>query len=237
MSTLKQRGIAAVDGATRPADMDPNLITYLPIWKTGHRPRFFYDRPVLELLTSCHRTMEIKTVRAFCLQKFGADRTPSKSAIQRYWARLDVAFGPNSSSASNQIEKIQPKTKPQTLSPTPDRGAEPARAGTLPEGASSVTSYQGQSKPIERALRDMGDHAPSGISSGFADLEAAKAQARKARAMHMSADDFATPQGRAASEERPSFWKRMLPWLGDIIGCVSLFALLFIGLWAGEILG
>lgn len=105
--------------------------------------------------------------------------------------------------------------------PEPDRGAEPAcftsHAGNLPEGASC-------------------NFAPSGTFSNGEALEVARSNARAAVDAFVNAGQIATHQGRAAAEAQPSLLKRMLPWLGDIIGCVSLFALLFLGLWAGEIL-
>lgn len=67
--------------------------THLPIWTDGHRPAFWGDLDVREFLTTCHRQMTEVAARAACERQFGAARTPSKSALNRYWQRLDRARG------------------------------------------------------------------------------------------------------------------------------------------------
>lgn len=61
----------------------------LPIFDHGRRPKFWRDEEVRELLTRLHRLVEIERARAIVNDTFGAERTPSRSAIHRYWLRLD----------------------------------------------------------------------------------------------------------------------------------------------------
>lgn len=58
-------------------------------WPNGRRPAFWADLAVRTLLTALHRQMTLAEARAACAERFGAARTPSKSAIHRYWRRLD----------------------------------------------------------------------------------------------------------------------------------------------------
>lgn len=69
--------------------------TYLPIWQTGRRPDFWRDIEVREFLTTVHRQMTLNDAMGISKDRFGPDRTPSRSSIQRFWARLDQVRGIN----------------------------------------------------------------------------------------------------------------------------------------------
>jgi hypothetical protein len=62
-----------------------------PIWSNGRRPAFWGDLEVRAFLTALHRQATVADVLAACARRFGAARTPSKSALARYWLRLDEA--------------------------------------------------------------------------------------------------------------------------------------------------
>lgn len=80
--------------AAQPAILE---LTNLPIWKNGRRPKFWSDIDVRTLLTTMHRQMTIQQAWETCLARFGAARTPCKSALHEYWQRLDSVYGPGSS--------------------------------------------------------------------------------------------------------------------------------------------
>lgn len=69
------------------------------------RPKFWSDVEVCNLLTSLHRTMTEGKALAICEAQFGSDRTPSQSALNRYWVKLDSAFGPNDTHAVRRLNK------------------------------------------------------------------------------------------------------------------------------------
>ena len=77
------------------------LAAHLPIWSNGRRPAFWGDIEVREHFTAFHRQMTIEQARAICASKFGLERTPSASAVHRYWQKLD------------QVRGIGPDTVPQ----------------------------------------------------------------------------------------------------------------------------
>ncbi|MBB4284508.1 hypothetical protein [Roseospira goensis] len=88
---------ARLDAVERALGMDDSRledrVTYLPIWSDGTRPRFWHDREVRAFLIEKHRQTTINRARAECLERFGAARTPSRTAIWRFWQRLDGARG------------------------------------------------------------------------------------------------------------------------------------------------
>lgn len=61
----------------------------LPVLSHGRRPKFWTDEEVRDFLTGCHRRLEIGDALRSCAERFGHDRTPSRSALHRYWANLD----------------------------------------------------------------------------------------------------------------------------------------------------
>lgn len=78
-------GAAVADGGLA---MD---VATMPVWGNGRRPNFWGDLEVRAFVTACHRQMPIKACRERCAALFGADRTPSQSALHRYWMVLDRA--------------------------------------------------------------------------------------------------------------------------------------------------
>ena len=63
--------------------------TSLPIDRHGRRPKFFSDIDVRTRLIELHREVSVATAIALLTDEFGADRTPSRSAISRFWIYLD----------------------------------------------------------------------------------------------------------------------------------------------------
>jgi len=62
-----------------------------PYFPHGRRPSFWGDGELRVFLTEMHRQMTIAACLAATREKFGPERMPSKSALQRYWAVLDKA--------------------------------------------------------------------------------------------------------------------------------------------------
>lgn len=62
----------------------------LPVLDHGRRPKFWTDPEVREWVTWQHRRLDLATALERCRAKFGADRTPSRSALHRYWQKLDA---------------------------------------------------------------------------------------------------------------------------------------------------
>lgn len=52
------------------------------------RSRIDRDPEVAEYLTECLGRVLLKDAYTSCRERFGADRAPGKSSIQRYWKRL-----------------------------------------------------------------------------------------------------------------------------------------------------
>jgi hypothetical protein len=61
----------------------------LPILEHGRRPKFWSDADVRDWLTWQHRRLDLATALERCREKYGASRTPSRSALHRYWQKLD----------------------------------------------------------------------------------------------------------------------------------------------------
>lgn len=57
----------------------------------GRRPKFYSDIEMRKHLIRLHRETTIAQARASCLDRFGPERTPSRSAISRFWLKLDDA--------------------------------------------------------------------------------------------------------------------------------------------------
>jgi hypothetical protein len=66
-----------------------NKARKLPIFGHGRRPKFWTDDEVRDFMTAKHRRVELKVALKQCAEKFGAKRTPSRSAVARYWMKLD----------------------------------------------------------------------------------------------------------------------------------------------------
>ncbi|MEH3120224.1 MAG: hypothetical protein PGN25_22250 [Methylorubrum populi] len=64
------------------ADVSPARLLANP------RCRIDHDPAVAAFLAECLGRQLLKDTYTLCLERFGAARTPGKSTIQRYWARL-----------------------------------------------------------------------------------------------------------------------------------------------------
>lgn len=53
------------------------------------RPKFWGDMEVRGLVLATHRQMSVDEVHALIVERCGAERAPSRSAIHRFWLRLD----------------------------------------------------------------------------------------------------------------------------------------------------
>lgn len=62
-----------------------------PFFGNGRRPNFWSDADVRRFAFEAHRQMTIENFRAACAERFGPARTPSKSAISRFWLVMDRA--------------------------------------------------------------------------------------------------------------------------------------------------
>jgi len=56
---------------------------------THRYPDFWSDNEVRATLIDLHREVQIGQARDILIGRFGADRTPSITAIHRFWQRLD----------------------------------------------------------------------------------------------------------------------------------------------------
>ncbi len=63
--------------------------TRFPILRSGRRPKFFGDVEVRERLVELHRDVTLEAAVADCRERFGDERTPSTSAVARFWRYLD----------------------------------------------------------------------------------------------------------------------------------------------------
>ncbi|MBP0439476.1 hypothetical protein [Tianweitania sediminis] len=84
-------------------------VAHLPMFP-GQRhkryPKFWGDIEVREYLIKLHRQHELAVVHSSALARFGEKRTPSISAIHRFWMRLDSHRGhaPFSTTYAPQVE-------------------------------------------------------------------------------------------------------------------------------------
>ena len=62
-------------------------------WESGRRPAFWSDVEVRNFLIDSHRQMTLGEAVSQVRQRFGSDRTPSRSAVGRLWQILDAAHG------------------------------------------------------------------------------------------------------------------------------------------------
>lgn len=73
------------------ADIDMTAVkaALAPFWRNGHRGKLFFDEEVMRLVIVRHRRVTIEQLREEARRLFGAERAPSKSGTQRFWAFLD----------------------------------------------------------------------------------------------------------------------------------------------------
>jgi len=73
------------------ADLRDMEVLLGPYFGNGRRPNFWPDADVRRFVFAAHRQMTIETCRAACAERFGPARTPSKSAVGRFWCVIDRA--------------------------------------------------------------------------------------------------------------------------------------------------
>lgn len=56
-------------------------------------PKFWPDGPVRDAVFELHRQVPLDTAIARLVASFGKKRAPSRTALQRFWMRLDLAHG------------------------------------------------------------------------------------------------------------------------------------------------
>lgn len=69
-------------------------VSRMALWPHGRRPGFWADLPVRIAATQLHREVGLVQACALIAERFGAERAPSRSALQRYWAVLDEVVWP-----------------------------------------------------------------------------------------------------------------------------------------------
>lgn len=108
---LAERRIAitALEGTANAREVDPKLIGHLSVWSSNLRPKWWWDLPVREFATSLHGTMTQAAALALCIEEFGKERAPSRSSLNRYWIKLDSAFGPNDTHAVRRLRRGREK--------------------------------------------------------------------------------------------------------------------------------
>lgn len=92
LSALEAAGQSLGRLIARPAESALALTHAPALWfdqARTVRPKFWGDVEVRGLVLSAHRQMTIDEVRERSLRDYGKARTPSRSAIHRFWQRLD----------------------------------------------------------------------------------------------------------------------------------------------------
>ncbi|MBY6244011.1 hypothetical protein [Methylosinus sp. Sm6] len=87
--------LAPIEDVARVVDLGADIqalgATLAPFWSSGRRPKFWSDFDVRRHFVELHRQVTIDECRALCSERFGPERTPSKSAAHRFWIVLDMA--------------------------------------------------------------------------------------------------------------------------------------------------
>jgi hypothetical protein len=74
-------------------DMDAAARALAPHWRNGRRPELWSDDEVRRAAIVLHREVTIDEAREHIARTFGAERCPSRSALQRFWDVLDKSKG------------------------------------------------------------------------------------------------------------------------------------------------
>jgi|GEM_PF-5489018 len=74
-------------------------------WPSGRRPSWWGDIEVRSFLTSMHRQATLDQICDMARQKFGEDRAPSRSSLNRYWMRLESKAGRLSPEKAEEIRR------------------------------------------------------------------------------------------------------------------------------------
>jgi len=64
-----------------------------PINRVRRNPLFWTDSEVRDMVITLHRKVTVAQARDLVRDRFGAERTPSASALHRAWQRLDLNEG------------------------------------------------------------------------------------------------------------------------------------------------
>lgn len=78
--------------AARP-DTVASVPSLPPINRQRRNPNFWSDTGVSALAVSLHRKVTVAQALDLIRDRFGAERTPSRSALHRAWKRLDLTEG------------------------------------------------------------------------------------------------------------------------------------------------
>jgi len=92
LDALEATGHRLAKLSVEPYEASLALTHAVELWcehKRAARPRFWGDTEVRGLVLSTYRQMTIDQARAFISERFGDDRTPSRSSIGRFWQQLD----------------------------------------------------------------------------------------------------------------------------------------------------
>lgn len=73
-----------------PVETQALALALAPVWRNGRRPAFWSDFDVRVLLVETHRQVALDEARHICAERYGPARTPSRSAIHRFWLALDA---------------------------------------------------------------------------------------------------------------------------------------------------
>ena len=96
LGALEATGGRMVRIQSEPAEAATALTHAVEVWSgQSHqrRPAFWSDVEVRGLVLATHRQMEISEARDLIIARCGAERAPSRSAIGRFWLRLDRLRG------------------------------------------------------------------------------------------------------------------------------------------------
>jgi hypothetical protein len=92
LSAMEQTGRRLSELMIAPVESALSLTHAAELWfdqSRQRRPKFWGDVEVRGLLLAMHRQATVDQVRERCIQALGEERTPARSAIHRFWQRLD----------------------------------------------------------------------------------------------------------------------------------------------------
>jgi hypothetical protein len=92
LAALERTGQQLSRLQTEPTDAALALAHAVSLWfdqERASRPKFWGDVEVRGLMLSAHRQMTVDEAKDKCVLAYGIERSPSRSAIHRFWLRLD----------------------------------------------------------------------------------------------------------------------------------------------------
>lgn len=96
LSALEATGRQLMQVTADPAASAAALTHAVDVWdgqSKQRRPAFWSDVAVRGLVLTTHRQMTVDEAHALIVDQMGPERTPSRSAIHRFWQRLDRLRG------------------------------------------------------------------------------------------------------------------------------------------------